>query len=75
MKVNVDWDELYPYYFIHGEHCEVEIELTDEEITFIQQAHNNFWKAQRILEKKIHPNGIFSSQRYILEEINSGESL
>lgn len=57
-RVKVDWDELYPYYFLtDGSYYNEEIELSEEDLAFIRQATNEFFKAQRIIEKKVHPKG------------------
>lgn len=49
-KVYIDYDEFYPIFFTVAKFGK-EVELTEEEIAFIHQVVEDFWKAQAILEK------------------------
>lgn len=53
MKVLIETDEWYPVYSISEfeEYSDYTIELTEEEIVFIQKATSDFVKAQNIIEK------------------------
>lgn len=53
MKVFIETDEWYPVYSISEfeEDYTDPIELTQEQITFIQKATSDFAKAQNIIEK------------------------
>lgn len=56
--VKVDWDELYPYYFLTGSgYYSEEIEISEEDLNFIRIATSDFFAAQEILRKLVHPNG------------------
>lgn len=61
--VRIDWDEWYPVYFLVGElygngyNTGDEFEVSEEDLAFIRKATNDFFDAQRILEKLVHPNG------------------
>lgn len=58
--VKVDWDELYPYYFITGSsYYSEELEFSDEELAFIEESNANFWLAQKLISDKIHPKGLY----------------
>lgn len=58
VTIKVDWDELYPYYFLtNGSYFNEEIEVSEAELSFIREATIMFFEAQKIIEKKVHPNG------------------
>jgi hypothetical protein len=51
MKLRLDWDEMYPYYFLDVRGS-VEVELTDAELDLINRSEALFSEAQEILHRK-----------------------
>jgi hypothetical protein len=51
MKLRIDWDEMYPYYFLHAR-GNVEVELTDAELELINRSEELFNEAQELLHRK-----------------------
>jgi hypothetical protein len=50
MKVKVESDELYPYFYLSADDdFGKELELDDDEITFVKETMSNFWKVQKML--------------------------
>jgi hypothetical protein len=49
-NVRIEVDELYPFYYISSDVAYGrEVEFSDEEVLFIRDAMNNFWKAQELM--------------------------
>ncbi|CAN8138900.1 hypothetical protein THIOSC13_100002 [uncultured Thiomicrorhabdus sp.] len=51
MKVYIDQSEWYPVFSLSEDVCDVEVDMSDEDIKFIQSAFSNFDKAQEMLIK------------------------
>lgn len=50
MKVKVGWDELYPYFYLSSDDSfGKEMELSDDDATFVKETMSNFWKVQKML--------------------------
>lgn len=55
MKVRIDLDELYPYYFeTDDDYFGTVIELTEEEYVLFKQVDKKFFEVQRLIEKKVN---------------------
>jgi len=54
MKVNIDSDEWYPVHYITDSDYGTDCELSDEDISFINEAFADFEKAQGMLYDAIH---------------------
>jgi hypothetical protein len=50
--IKVYGDEFYPVYY-EDEYGTREIEVTDEELTFIRRASKKFWASQVLIEEKL----------------------
>lgn len=60
VKIKIDWDEWYPVYFIYNNdnwNSGEELDISEEDLAFVRKASDDFYTAQRILEKLVHPNG------------------
>lgn len=50
----IDWDEWYPWYFVSpNAKYEVEIEVTDEELVWIERGQKKFAAVQEFLKRKV----------------------
>ena len=68
MKVFVEVDELYPFYYLSDdEKYSMGLELTEEEVVFVKQTMLDFWKLQKMLAKSFNDLGL----SYILKQYKS----
>jgi hypothetical protein len=51
--IRVYGDEFYPVYYEDDYVGNKEIEVTDEELTFIRRASKKFWASQELIEQKL----------------------
>lgn len=56
MKIRIDSDELYPYYF-ETEGLGFDLELTDEEYALVTAAEEAFGEAQNLIARKLEEQG------------------
>lgn len=56
MKVNIDSDEWYPVHYITDSDYGTDCELSDEDVSFVNKAFEDFTKAQGILYEAIQQN-------------------